>query len=249
MIYIYKLTTRGLCSELNSLLGFYESVIHEDCQIYIDSCESQYFKNITINDIFDFPDMFISNQSLESINVSADQWMRSASKRFRPSKFVQLCYKKDFQDKISSNINKINLPEDYQCFHIRRGDKVGEQPVHVVESKRFEFCDYFKRCDRSIDNIFIMTDDYACVDEAAQYLKHNNMTHKLYYIVTPEKKGHSTITDLDNNKGYNSRELVDFFTEIEIAKRSKQFVGTESSNIFRYIMNQCTSSTVFKSIG
>ena len=31
MNYTYKLTTRGLCSELNSLLGFYESVIDEDC--------------------------------------------------------------------------------------------------------------------------------------------------------------------------------------------------------------------------
>jgi len=31
MNYTYKLTIRGLCSELNSLLGFYESVIDEDC--------------------------------------------------------------------------------------------------------------------------------------------------------------------------------------------------------------------------
>ena len=54
----------------------------------------------------------------------------------------------------------------------------------------------------------------------------------------------------ENNTGksYTIQELVDLFTEIEIAKQSQQFIGTESSNIYRYIKNQCVNNTEFISL-
>ena len=93
-----------------------------------------------------------------------------------------------------------------------------------------------------------MTDDYACIEEARQYIFQNNLLYKLYHLVTPDQVGHSTNVDIDNNKSYRLEELVLFFSEIEIAKGSQQFIGTESSNIFRYIENQCVQDVEFISL-
>ena len=64
----------------------------------------------------------------------------------------------------------------------------------------------------------------------------------------PNQAGHSTDVDIDNNKSYRLEELVLFFSEIEIAKNSQQFIGAKSSNIFRYIKNQCVKDVEFISL-
>lgn len=254
MNYTYKLTKRGLCSELNSLLGFYESVTNKDCRIYINAEQSQYFKSVSIYDVFKFPDIFIDVPHSDSTIVSANKWRKTANARYKTNLTVQqinnlFSYTDDFQKKLNKNIIKLSLPMKYNCFHIRRGDKVGERLYkwsekqgRKGESKRYEFNEYLKRSNQTFKTIFIMSDDYSSILDAEQH----NLNIKT--LTTEEQTGHSTDLDTDNERYYKEEELIQFFSEIEIAKQSQQFIGTKSSNIFRYINNQCVNNVEFISL-
>lgn len=245
MNYIYKLTNRGLCSEFNSLLGFYESVINEDCQVFIDASNSQYFKSVSIRDVFKFPSFFVGSQCNDSTVISGNKWRKSTLRKHKTKLTAQqinefFSYTDTFKQKLNENITKLSLPPEYKCFHIRRGDKVGERLYRWAESqglkgesKKYNFEDYLERSDQSIKTIFIMSDDYASIIESQQH------GLKVKTLTTADQAGHSTDTDIDNHRHYGEKELVQFFSEIEIVKQSQQFIGTESSNIFRYIENQC----------
>jgi len=71
---------------------------------------------------------------------------------------------------------------------------------------------------------------------------------KVKTLTTEEQIGHSTDMDINNHRHYGEKELVQFFSEIEIAKQSQQFIGTESSNVFRYTKNQCVKNVKFISL-
>ena len=60
--------------------------------------------------------------------------------------------------------------------------------------------------------------------------------------------GHSETLNIQNDRSYSKQEVVQFFAEIEIAKLSAFFVGTRTSNVYRYIMNTCTTNTQFISL-
>ena len=251
MNYTYKLTTRGLCSELNSLLGFYESVLDEDCQIFIDASASQYFKSVSILDVFKFPSAFINSPHSDSTIISGNRWRKSAVRQYKTKLTTQQCaglfsYTDTFKQKLNKNITKLSLPKKFNCFHIRRGDKVGERLYKWAEkqgkkgeSKKYNFEDYLEKSDQSIKTIFIMSDDYSSIIEAQQH------GLKVKTLTTIEQTGHSTDMDIDNHRHYGEKELVQFFSEIEIAKLPDIFVGTRSSNVYRYIMNTCTTNTKF----
>ena len=253
MNYTYKLTSRGLCSELNSLLGFYESVTDKGCRIYIDADQSQYFKSVSIYDVFKFPDIFIDVPHSDSTIVSGNKWRKAAKIGYKTKLTAQqinklFSYTDHFQKKLNKNIINLSLPPKYNCFHIRRGDKVGENLYRFAdktgetESKRYEFNEYFKRSDQSIKTIFIMSDDYSSIIEGQQH------GLKVKTLTTEDQTGHSTDLDTDNDRYYNEAELLQFFSEIEIAKHSQQFIGTTSSNIFQYIKNQCVRNIEFISL-
>ena len=254
MNYTYKLTTRGLCSELNSLLGFYESVIDEDCQIFIDASASQYFKSVSILDVFKFPSFFVGSPCNDSTIVSANKWRKSAAIQYKTKLTTQQCteffsYTDAFKQKLNENITKLSLPKKFNCFHIRRGDKVGERLYKWAEkqgkkgeSKKYNFEDYLEKSDQSIKTIFNMSDDYSSIIEGQQH------GLKVKTLTTIEQTGHSTDMDIDNHRHYGEKELVQLFSEIEIAKQSQQFIGTKSSNIFRYIKNQCATDVEFISL-
>ena len=251
MNYTYKLTTRGLCSELNSLLGFYESVIDEDCQIFIDASASQYFKSVSILDVFKFPSAFINSPHSDSTIISGNRWIKSATRRHKTKLTAQqvnefFSYTDNFKQKLNENITKLSLPPEYKCFHIRRGDKVGERLYKWAEkqgkkgeSKKYNFENYLEKSDQSIKTIFIMSDDYSSIIEGQQH------GLKVKTLTTEDQTGHSTDMDIDNHRHYGEKELVQFFSEIEMAKQSQQFIGTKSSNIFRYIKNQCVKHVEF----
>lgn len=259
MNYTYQLTTRGLCSELNSLLGFYESVMHKDCQVFIDASNSQYFKKVSIYDVFKFPDFFVRKPFDRSQMISSKQWRKAATRRYKLSIDKQACsnffsYTDNFQNKLKSNINKLCLNEEYNCLFIRRGDKVGEalyrwaESQGVTESKRFEFEDYFNRINNSAKTIFIFTDDYKCVLKGEEYVGENNLRHRIVTLTEPEERGHSTDQDLDNNKIHTKNDLLKFLAKIEVSKNARQFIGTETSNIYRYLNCQCVNDTNFISL-
>tara|TARA_R110000772_G_scaffold146881_1_gene257265 strand:- start:140 stop:901 length:762 start_codon:yes stop_codon:yes gene_type:complete len=248
MNYIYKLTTRGLCSELNALLGFYESIINEECKVFIDGSASQYFKDVSIYDVFDFPCNFVKEVPSEATIISSNKWRKAACRNYKCSLSSQICLdfftlNRSFQDAIDSKVISLKLPDDYNCLFIRRGDKVGEalyrwtERTGKNESRRFEVEDYIQKINNKSLPVFIMTDDYASILEAHE---HNvNITT----LTTADQTGHSTDLDTDNGRCYGMVELVQFFSEIQIAKHSQQFIGTGSSNIYRYIEAQCSNNS------
>lgn len=247
--YIYKFTARGLCSELNSFLRFYEG-IDQNCQIYIDTIRSQYFKSVSIYDVFNLPDGFVRTPKPNIQWSKGEVYETSLTKKRCPDLFS---YTDDFQKQINATISKLLLPPLYNCFHIRRGDKVNEKPAWTSgrgrgESLRFEFVDYIKLSSMKTNNLFVMTDDYKCIEEGKAYLSKVGSSNKIFSLTEPNQDGHSTQLDRKNKKSYSQEELVRFFTEIEIAKQSQQFIGTESSNIFRYIKNQCVKDVEFISL-
>ena len=115
------------------------------------------------------------------------------------------------------------------------------------ESERFEFSDYLEKA-KNIYSIFIMTDDYKAIVEAKKYLIENKLHHKLFYLTKESQDGHSEQIDIEQNREYTKIELVSFFTEIEIAKLSSCFVGTKSSNVYRYIEKTCAKNNEFISL-
>ena len=261
MTYIYRLSGRGLCSELNSILGFYESIKNENCSTFLDASSSQYFRDYSIFKVFSFPCLFTAKSHPDSRIINAKEWVHSANAKYKTSLNQEECielfsYTPEFQRKILSCMSRLLLPENYSCIHVRRGDKVNEKPAWTSkrsrgESLRYEFTDYISALQKllpNLENIFIMTDDYKCVQEAKSCLLANGSPVKIFSLVKPSQVGHSTISDRQINKAYSEDELVQFFAEIEIAKASQAFVGTRSSNIYRYIYNQCHLNVRFSSL-
>ncbi len=251
---VYKLTHRGLCSSLNSVIGLCaEQLLGGKKTIYIDSSGSPYFKKINFFDVFETNEVITNSVTGDEILISEKRARKFAAQRHQtPIKSI-LNYTAEFDKEIKSVVSELNLPKTFSCFHIRRGDKVGEklyewtQKTGRTESKRFEFCNYFKHC-KNIETIFIMTDDYRCIQEAHEYIENNNLPHKILYLTQEPQNGHSETLNIQNDRRYSKQELVQFFAEIETAKQSQQFIGTKSSNIFRYIKNQCVNDVEFISL-
>lgn len=251
---VYKFTHRGLCSLLNSVLGLCEEQLLGDKQtIYIDSIYSSYFKNVDFFDVFGTNQIITNTLTGDEIPISERHARQFTIKKYQPSIKSILNYTPEFHKQIKSVVSKLNLPKRFSCFHIRRGDKVGErlyawtQKTGRTESKRFEFCDYLKHCE-DIEAIFIMTDDYKCIQEAREYISNNNLPHRILYLTNESQDGHSETLNIHNDRRYSKHELVQFFAEIEIAKLADLFVGTRTSNVYRYIMNTCTTNTKFVSL-
>lgn len=254
MSYIHKISNRGMTSTLNSLLGlFIEHSLKNKGQIYIDSSSSTYFKKVSFYDIFKTNSIFTDEKPNNPIIIKEKQAKKFAIRFYKlPMSVDQVSevfsYKDDILSLIKDNIRSLKLPQEFSCFHIRRGDKVLEKPyVGKRISERFEFPDYLEKAG-NIDSIFIMTDDYKAIVEAKEYLIKNELNHKLFYLTKQTQDGHSEQLDVEQNREYTKAELVSFFSEIEIAKLSSYFVGTNSSNVYRYIKNTCSSKTQFISL-
>jgi hypothetical protein len=251
---VYKLTKRGLCSLLNSIIGLYEEQLLGDKKtIYIDPFRSTYFKINNFFDVFLANEVIINSVTGNEVPISEKHARKFSIKGYQPSIKSILNYTTEFHKEIESVVSELNLPKSFACFHIRRGDKVGEklyewtQKTGRTESKRFEFCDYLKHC-KNIETIFIMTDDYRCIQEAREYINDNKLPHKILHLTNESQGGHSETLDIQNDRVYSKKELVQFFSEIEIAKLSDFFVGTRTSNVYRYIKNTCTTNTKFVSL-
>jgi hypothetical protein len=114
------MTSRGLCSELNSLLGLYQEQRQLQNLIYVDSTDSIYFKSVSIQDIFEFNDVpFISSLPISNIFqiISANQYRKYALKRSSfqiDSEEINkvLRYTEDTKKIIQNTIDKLNLPKE-----------------------------------------------------------------------------------------------------------------------------------------
>ena len=233
--YYYTMSKRGLCSELNGLVSFFErDVANTESKFFVNSKNSQYFKKTHIYEIFDFPQC-LKRRAVSSTRKGPCRLTRGTNlSKVECSNFFK--YKKKFEKEVEDKISSLNLPEKFCCFHIRRGDKVLEKKYKWgemkgrPESKRYEFDQYLAKISKKIGSIFIMTDDYKVIDEAYR---------SLFRVISRY---------IEEKKEYDRNFFIQFFSEIEIAKLSATFVGTRNSNVYRYISNTCTTKTKFKSL-
>lgn len=249
----YHLANRGLTSELNGLLGVCERlhmsgggkvfVTYPKCSIY--------FKHLPFYQIYKRTDV-ISDVPLEdAIDMDSKNTMSFARRhhllglpRSITSNFLQFT---DYvQQVVDSTIRNLNLPEEYACFHIRRGDKVNEKLSWLSkrgpnggEAIRINFDKYLYKLKsyKDISTIFIMTDDFKVISEAKAYIEKYNLKYKLRYITPKNHLGHSTIDCRNGVFTFTISDIMTILSEISIAKLSTCFVGTYSSNIFRFILN------------
>lgn len=228
---------RGITSLLNSTLGLYEkSILSDHNQIYINSDRSIYFKELSFFNIFK-PNEVLSDIAPEKNNIVPihgrdARWF--AHKQYKPRLSPKemskcFCFTDEIKSKIELKIKSLNLPSNYSCFHIRRGDKL------IIEAKKFDFSSYLAKA-KELDNIFIMSDDYTSIEEAKSFISNNNLNYKIFSLTKNSQRG-----NVEKEGRFLEEDIIQFFAETEIAKSSKKFVGTISSNIYRYI--KCTSAS------
>lgn len=234
---------RGITSLLNSTLGLYEkSILSDRNQIYINSDRSIYFKELSFFNIFK-PNEALSDIAPKKGEItpigSSSRWF--ACKRYKPQlppEELSKCfiYTDEIKSKIDLQIESLDLPKNYSCFHIRRGDKL------ITEAKKFDFSSYLAKA-KELDNIFIMSDDYTTLEEAKSFISNNNLNYKIFSLTKNSQRG-----NVEKKGRFSEEDIIQFFAEIEIAKSSKKFVGTFSSNIYRYIKHTCVSCSDFCSL-
>lgn len=160
-----------------------------------------------------------------------------------------LQYQDDTLLKINNRIKALNLPENYICIQVRRGDKVNEKRSWTSvenasgEAERYEVEEYLGGLIGQMGlssmpdnlNFFVMTDDYKVIREFEIFKRKYRINFNLWTLCNENSDGFSISLDLESERKYSEFEMIDLFAEVEIARKANWFVGTASSNIWRYI--------------
>jgi hypothetical protein len=102
-----------------------------------------------------------------------------------------------------------------------------EDRIYEVE----EYVEKLKTLAPSIQNIFLMTDDYNVFLE----MKEKAPTFNIYTLSDPISTGHDQ-PKFNSTSAERKRLLgIDLLTELEIARKSEIFIGSSGSNIFRLV--------------
>ena len=129
---------------------------------------------------------------------------------------------------IAEKIQELNLPNQYSSVHIRRGDKNDQFKEYGQQSDIQIIRELEKSLiDKSIANVFLMTDDYHIVD-----IMRSRTSFQIYTLCSPSTDGNSD--RLRTSRGHT----VDLLTDITVAKNSGshfQTVNTRVSKIVRLL--------------
>lgn len=135
---------------------------------------------------------------------------------------------------ISARTESLHLPVHYSSVHVRRGDKKDQfkeygqiSDLDVVRALKKELID------RSVVNVFLMTDDYTIVE-----LMRNETPFHIYTLCSPANDGNPD--RLRKSHGHT----LELLTDIYIAQNSDshfQTVNTRVSKLIRILRtdNQC----------
>ncbi|USO02137.1 MAG: hypothetical protein H6850_03425 [Alphaproteobacteria bacterium] len=131
-------------------------------------------------------------------------------------------YRDDIQQEIENIIQSKHLPENYSCIHIRRGDRTnhGKCPC---KSEVPEYIEALRKLDPNPECVFIATDDERIIQEVKEHLP------DIKTLSQTEQQGfdHNTFFSTPYTEKRNI--YLQLFAEIEIATRSKYFIGTYCS--------------------
>lgn len=163
--------------------------------------------------------------------------IRNVSQRFQLSELGLEGYLQDnlrvlnsmiyrFNDFAKKNIDAIIqstvLPNDYIGLHIRRGDKIRENPHTAIDT----YISKLKKQNLSIKNLFIYTDEVSILDE----LKRKYPEYTYYSIDNTVKTGfnYEEFQNFDETK--KDQSLFEMFANVEILANSELTIGTYSTN-------------------
>lgn len=133
------------------------------------------------------------------------------------------CFSSVTSSFIENEISTLRLPQEYDAFHIRRGDKL------KVEAKLKHISEYVNCLGKqSCKCVFISTDDYDVINEVRDFLpKEIDVKH----LCSEFKSGHDQKKFNSMSKESIQKEILNLLTEVEIMRKAKNFVGSYSSNI------------------
>ena len=146
---------------------------------------------------------------------------------------------KDVSKRFSLKFPKIsiNLPEQYDAIHVRKGDKVygsdKQSENHSIQS-------YLKYV--TSENLYVMTDDYSVIEKVKEYYKGT-----VFYLVDVSDNGfwdpynlRVCLKEVVNNedkfvKSDKYQSTMKLLEEVLICSKSQTFIGAYSSNVAKYI--------------
>lgn len=264
ILFIHRITSRGLFSEINNLLLaiYYCEKNDYDLKIELDERDGldgrlyfQYgFENyFNVESNYDESKVYTETFISGGFGKNKDDPTRLQFLKLRRTHIgfqtairirKKLTLSSYIMDQITTQLSALKLPDNYVFMHIRRGDKLKR------EANFIGFDDFIKKhieLNKSIKNIFIASDDYNTVLEANKYLQDNKLDYKVYNIIDTNNNGHDTHYRLIYKKYFTENEFINFMLEVEIARLSNHVYCTYTSNVGRYIavlredLNQITS--------
>lgn len=257
---IYQISPgKGVYSNINGFLAACHLVYsrNDGSELFVDSNGSMFFDAKEFSDYFKVKSVkMLDDAAREKCETLDVRTLGQAKRAFDgtwvlPGEQIEsyLQYQDDAMLKINTRIKEINLPQDYICIQVRRGDKVNEKRSWTSvqnlpgEAERYEVEEYIgallqRMGLRSVPdnwNLFIMTDDYKVIREFEGFKQKHSTNFSMHTLCNKNADGFSISLDLESQRKYSESEMIDLFAEVEIARRANWFVGTFSSNIWRYI--------------
>jgi len=152
---------------------------------------------------------------------------------------------KKFIEKFPSNYKSV-------AFHIRRGDKILEHEPYPADLYVKKLLDVIGGGTnrKKISHCFLLTDDYAVVDELSTSLKKRNIPCRLETLAPKERKGlHYTYPDYYPLMHHPYDDAIVYMAELSIAIDSSYFIGTFNSNLGTVLtlLRSCKPTTDFES--
>lgn len=138
---------------------------------------------------------------------------------------------------------KLDLrPQEFAAIQIRRGDKIeGEGYVDafgqlVIEGETTPistYIDLIRECAPAINTLFVLTDDYAAMDE----LRSLAPKLRLLTLCPEESAGYRHREFLQRPLEDRTKDIERLLTEVQVASQSALFVGPFKSNLSRFVTN------------
>lgn len=136
--------------------------------------------------------------------------------------------------------HRLGLPARYIALQIRGGDKPGTEALYYPPSTFLDTAvDGLQAAglyDQRFDKVFLMTDDYNAVDALRGALNSPRTLRSPRTVVTMAKKSSRMAGKTAASFGLGSVDgFVQFWAESELAANATVLVGSESSNVGRWL--------------
>lgn len=180
--------------------------------------------DIVENDIYGLcRSSWFENEKFNIPELSIDGSIRNALRGIIP---IVYRFNDTYTTQIKEFVQRLNMPDDFICMHIRGGDKERERELLNPQC-------YIDRAEAATDcrNAFVFTDDYRIFHK----LKNDNLQWKFYTSTSEHELGHDANEYLKDSPQAIKRSFIELFASIEISIKSRLFIGTYSSNIGLFI--------------